>query len=147
MQCAVVEFARNVLGYKDAHSAEINPSAEHKVVDLMEGQKNVSGIGGTMRLGAYVCKIKEGSLAHEIYGETQISERHRHRFEFNNKYLEEFEKNGFVASGINPESGLVEIVEIPGHKFFIAGQFHPELQSTVLNPHKLFVAFVKAALS
>lgn len=147
MQCAVVEFARNVLGYEDAHSAEINPNAEHKVVDLMEGQKNVSGIGGTMRLGSYECKIKEGSLAHKIYGETQVSERHRHRFEFNNKYLEEFEENGFVASGINPESGLVEIVEIPSHKFFIAGQFHPELQSTVLNPHKLFVAFVRAALN
>lgn len=145
MQCAVIEFARNVLGYKDAHSAEINPKTEHKVVDLMESQKNITGMGGTMRLGAYPCVIKKDTLAYKVYGETLIQERHRHRFEFNNEYLEEFEKNGMIASGVNPDSNLVEIVEIPKHRFFIASQFHPELQSSVLKPHKLFVAFVKAA--
>ncbi len=145
MQCAVIEFARNVLGYKDAHSTEINPQTPYKVVDLMESQKNITGMGGTMRLGAYLCEVKKDSLAHKIYGDTQIKERHRHRFEFNNDYLAEFEKNGMIASGINPDTKLVEIVEIPSHRFFIAGQFHPELQSTVLNPHKLFVAFVKEA--
>jgi CTP synthase len=146
MQCAVVEFARNVLGYKDAHSTEINPKTTHPVVDLMESQKNITGMGGTMRLGAYSCEIKdEDSLAYKVYGEKEIKERHRHRYEFNNDYLKEFESNGMIASGINPDNGLVEIVEIPKHRFFIAGQFHPELQSTVLNPHKLFKAFIKAA--
>lgn len=145
MQCAVIEFARNVLGYKEAHSTEINPKTPHAVVDLMESQKNITGMGGTMRLGAYACKIKKDTLAHQIYGETEINERHRHRFEFNNDFLAEFEKNGMKASGINPDTDLVEIVEIPKHRFFIAGQFHPELQSTVLKPHRLFTAFVKAA--
>lgn len=146
MQCAVVEFARNVLGYADAHSTEINPRTEHKVVDLMENQKNISGMGGTMRLGAYPCEIKGGTLAEKIYGSNLIQERHRHRYEFNNDFLAEFEKNGMVASGYNPDTKLVEIVEIPSHRFFIASQFHPELQSSVLRPHKLFVSFVKAAM-
>lgn len=145
MQCAVIEFARNVLGYKDAHSMEINPKTEHKVVDLMESQKNITGMGGTMRLGAYPCMIKEGTLAYKIYGDTMIQERHRHRYEFNNDYLKEFEDHGMIASGVNPDNELVEIVEVPKHRFFIASQFHPELQSSVLRPHKLFVAFVKAA--
>ncbi len=145
MQCAVIEFARNVLGYKDAHSTEINPKTEHKVVDLMESQKNITGMGGTMRLGAYPCMIKEGTLAYKIYGDTMIQERHRHRYEFNNDYLKEFEDHGMIASGVNPDNELVEIVEVPKHRFFIASQFHPELQSSVLRPHKLFVAFVKAA--
>jgi CTP synthase len=145
MQCAVVEFARNVLGYKDAHSTEINPKTTHPVVDLMESQKNITGMGGTMRLGAYACEIKDNTLAYQIYGQKEIQERHRHRYEFNNEYLSEFEKNGMIASGVNPDSELVEIIEIPKHRFFIAGQFHPELQSSVLNPHKLFTAFVKAA--
>lgn len=145
MQCAVIEFARNVLGYEDAHSAEINPRSTHKVVDIMEDQKNITGMGHTMRLGAYPCEIKAGSLAERIYGSNLISERHRHRYEFNNDFLAEYEQNGMVASGVNPDTKLVEIVEIPSHRFFIAGQFHPELKSTVVNPHKLFVAFVAAA--
>ena len=144
MQCAVVEFARHVLCLHDAHSAEINPKTEHKVVDLMENQKNVCNMGGSMRLGAYQCEIKKNTLAYEIYGQKQIIERHRHRYEFNNEYLALFENHGMIASGKNPESGLVEIVEIPKHPFFIATQFHPELKSAALNPHPLFVAFVKA---
>lgn len=145
MQCAVIEFARNVLGYKDANSAEMDTKTPHKVVDLMESQKNITGMGGTMRLGAYPCEIKSGTLAERVYGTTHISERHRHRYEFNNDYLAEYEANGMIASGMNPDNHLVEIVEIPSHRFFIAGQFHPELQSTVLKPHKLFTAFVAAA--
>ena len=144
MQCAVVEFARHVLGLKDAHSTEINPETPHKVVDLMENQKYVVNKGGTMRLGAYTCEIKENTLAHRIYKRKEIKERHRHRYEFNNEYLADFEKNGMTVSGTNPESGLVEIVEIPSHPFFIASQFHPELQSTVQTPHPLFVEFVRA---
>ena len=145
MQCAVIEFARNVLGYKDANSAEMDTKTPHKVVDLMESQKNITGMGGTMRLGAYPCEIKPGTLAEKVYGTTHISERHRHRYEFNNDYRAEYEANGMIASGMNPDNHLVEIVEIPSHRFFIAGQFHPELQSTVLKPHKLFTAFVAAA--
>ena len=145
MQCAVIEFARNVLGFKDANSAEMDTKTPHKVVDLMESQKNITGMGGTMRLGAYPCEIKPGTLAERVYGTTHISERHRHRYEFNNDYLAEYEANGMIASGMNPDNHLVEIVEIPSHRFFIAGQFHPELQSTVLKPHKLFTAFVAAA--
>ncbi len=145
MQMAVIEFARNVLGYADANSAEMDSKTPHKVVDLMESQKNITGMGGTMRLGAYPCEIKPGTLAEKIYGTALISERHRHRYEFNNDYLAEYEANGMIASGMNPDNHLVEIVEIPSHRFFIAGQFHPELQSTVLKPHKLFVAFVAAA--
>jgi CTP synthase len=140
----VIEFARNVLGYADAHSTEINAKTTHKVVDLMEDQKYVTNKGGTMRLGAYKCQIKENSLAFKIYGKKEIKERHRHRYEFNNEYLADFEKSGMIASGLNPQSNLVEIVEIPSHPFFIACQFHPELQSTVQNPHPIFVAFVKA---
>ena len=145
MQCAVIEFARDVLGYTDANSAEMDTKTPHKVVDLMESQKNITGMGGTMRLGAYPCEIKPDTLAEKIYGTTHISERHRHRYEFNNDYLAEYEANGMIASGMNPDNHLVEIVEIPSHRFFIAGQFHPELQSTVLKPHKLFTAFVAAA--
>ena len=145
MQCAGIEFARDVLGYTDANSAEMDTKTPHKVVDLMESQKNITGMGGTMRLGAYPCEIKPGTLAEKIYGTTHISERHRHRYEFNNDYLAEYEANGMIASGMNPDNHLVEIVEIPSHRFFIAGQFHPELQSTVLKPHKLFTAFVAAA--
>jgi CTP synthase len=146
MQCSVIEFARNVLGYKDAHSTEINPKTTHKVIDLMADQKYVTDKGGTMRLGAYKCHIKEGTLAAEIYKKKDIQERHRHRYEFNNEYLDIYEKSGMIASGINPESRLVEIVELPSHPFFIASQFHPELQSTVQNPHPLFVSFVKAVI-
>ena len=146
MQCAVVEFARNVMGYSDANSTEMKPSTKYPVIDLMEQQKSVTMKGGTMRLGAYKCDIKKGSLANDIYGSEEISERHRHRYEFNNEYKKEFEKKGLIASGINPENNLVEIVELKKHPWFVGVQFHPELKSTVANPHPLFVNFVKAAL-
>ncbi len=145
MQMAVIEYARNVLGWKDAHSTEMDAKTSHPVIDLMEEQKNIQAKGGTMRLGAYPCEIKEGSLAHSIYKSTAISERHRHRWEFNNKYMTEFEKAGMVPSGKNPGSGLVEIVELPNHPFFIGVQYHPELKSTVENPQPIFVHFIKAA--
>ncbi len=145
MQMAVIEFARNVLGIKDAHSTEMNPDTPHPVIDLMEAQKKITTKGGTMRLGAYPCTITEGSLASKIYGYNNISERHRHRWEFNNDYLTQFEEAGMVASGRNPESNLVEIIEIPNHPFFIGVQYHPELKSTVECPQPVFVHFVKAA--
>ncbi|HNA17424.1 MAG TPA: CTP synthase, partial [Ferruginibacter sp.] len=131
MQMSVIEYARNVLGWKDAHSTEMDPKTAHPVIDLMEDQKKVKNMGGTMRLGAYPCEIKKGSLAHSIYGKELISERHRHRWEFNNNYLADFEKAGLIASGKNPETGLVEIVELKDHPFFIGVQYHPELKSTV----------------
>ncbi len=146
MQCVVIEFARNVLGLKDAHSREMNPATSSPVIDLLEAQKNISHMGGTMRLGAYPCRIEEGTLAHKIYGKTEISERHRHRYEFNNEYTKEFKSGGMVLSGVNPDAGLVEIVELPNHPFFIGVQFHPEYKSTVENPHPLFVNFIKASL-
>ena len=145
MQMAVIEYGRNVLGIKDAHSTEMAPDTEGAVIDMMEEQKSITTKGGTMRLGSYTCNIKPGTLAHSIYGATTISERHRHRYEFNNAYLDMFEKNGMVASGLNPETGLVEIIELPDHPFFIGSQYHPELKSTVENPHPLFVHFVAAA--
>ncbi len=145
MQMAVIEYARNVLGLKDAHSTEMDTATTHAVINMMEEQKKIRMMGGTMRLGAYPCEIKDGSLAHRIYGETLISERHRHRYEFNDEYLEQFESNGMIASGRNPESGLVEIMEIPTHPFFIGVQYHPELKSTVENPAPLFVSFIDAA--
>jgi CTP synthase len=147
MQAAVIEYARNVLGWKDAQTTEVNPEAGHPVIDLMAEQKKVTDKGGTMRLGANDCKLKKNSRAAEIYGREMISERHRHRFEFNNTYLKDFEKAGLVASGTNPETGLVEIIEIPTLHFFIGVQFHPEYKSTVANPHPLFVNFVKAAIA
>jgi CTP synthase len=145
MQCAVIEFARNVLGWTDAHSTEMSRSTGHPVIDLMESQKGVTEKGGTMRLGAYPCKLKKGSKAYKAYGEGQIMERHRHRFEFNNEYMESYEKAGMHFVGINPDSNLVEIMEIPSLKWFVGVQFHPEYQSTVLNPHPLFVEFIKFA--
>jgi CTP synthase len=145
MQCSVVEFARNVLGL-DASSTELNPKSKHPVIDMMEEQKKITTKGGTMRLGAYACKIKKGSKANQIYGETMIHERHRHRYEFNNKYLEQIEEAGLKATGVNPDSGLVEIVELKDHPWFVGVQFHPELRSTVVNPHPLFVKFVEAAM-
>jgi CTP synthase len=146
MQCAVIEFARNVLDLKNAHTTEIKGNAADPVIDLMDGQKDLETKGGTMRLGAYQCKVKRGSIAYSVYGKELISERHRHRYEFNNNYLDEFEANGMIASGINPDSQLVEIVEIPEHPFFIGVQFHPEYKSTVAAAHPLFVGFVKAAV-
>jgi CTP synthase len=145
MQMAVIEFARNILGLKNAHSMEMDTSTDHAVINMMEEQKKIKMMGGTMRLGAYPCEIKEGSLAHTIYGQTNISERHRHRYEFNNDYFDQFESNGMIASGRNPETGLVEIMEIPSHPFFIGVQYHPELKSTVENPAPLFVHFIGAA--
>ncbi len=145
MQMAVIEFARNVLGLKEAHSTEMNASTPDPVIDLMEEQKAVTSKGGTMRLGAYNCETMEGSLARQIYNNQVISERHRHRWEFNNRYLNQFQEAGMVASGKNIESQLVEIVELPAHPFFIGVQYHPELKSTVENPHPIFVNFVKAA--
>jgi len=145
MQMAVIEFARNVLGLHDAHSTEMNPNTSTPVIDLMEEQKKVTAKGGTMRLGAYPCVLREGSLARHIYGREEISERHRHRWEFNNAYLQSFEQAGMAPSGRNPESGLVEIVELPAHPFFIGVQYHPELKSTVENPQPVFVHFIRAA--
>jgi len=145
MQMAAIEFARNVLGLKDAHSTEMDPETKEPVIDLMEEQKKVTAKGGTMRLGSYPCDIKEGSLANKIYNSTSISERHRHRWEFNNSYLERFETAGMKASGKNPGTGLVEIIELANHPFFIGVQYHPELKSTVENPQPIFVHFIKAA--
>ena len=146
MQMAVVEFARNVLGYADAHSVEIAPATTHPVIDLMEDQKSISNMGGTMRLGAYPCRVAPGSHAFAAYGQENISERHRHRYEFNNAYLDEFRAAGMVPAGINPGSGLVEIVEIPDHPYFVGTQFHPEYKSAAMHPHPLFVSFIEAAL-
>lgn len=145
MQMAVIEFARHVLGISDAHSTEMMPNTPNPVIDKMEEQKNVQNMGGSMRLGSYPCEIKANTLAWHIYNTTSITERHRHRWEFNNKYLESFEEAGMIASGINPETGLVEIVEVKNHPFFIGVQYHPELKSTVENPAPLFVHFVAAA--
>ena len=146
MQMATIEYSRNVLGFADANSTEMNPETKHPVVNLMEDQKTVTDKGGTMRLGAWNCTIKPDTLAHRIYGETTISERHRHRYEFNSKYLNQLEKAGLKASGINPETGLVEIVELEDHPFYIGVQYHPEYKSTVENPHPLFVNFVAATV-
>ena len=146
MQMCVVEFARNVLGFKDACSEEVNPNSTHKVIALMEDQKSTTIKGGTMRLGAYACHLDEGSLVAKVYGTLDISERHRHRYEFNSEYLEQMEAKGLKATGHNPETGLVEVVEIPEHPFFIGTQFHPEFKSTPEHPQPVFVAFVKAAL-
>ena len=146
MQMAVIEFARNVLGMEKAHSIEMDESTSFAVINMMEEQKKITNKGGTMRLGAYPCKIGKDTLAYEIYKKTLISERHRHRYEFNNEYFAQFEAAGMVASGINPENQLVEIIELPTHSFFFGVQYHPELKSTVENPHPIFVHFVKAAL-
>jgi len=145
MQCAAIEFARNVLGLHDANSTEMDADTKEPVIALMEDQKNIINKGGTMRLGAYTCELKRGSHAYQAYGRKNIKERHRHRYEYNNKYLERFEKAGMIASGINPDSGLVEVIELKDHPWFLGTQYHPELKSTVLNPHPLFVRFVKAA--
>ncbi|MDZ4839737.1 MAG: CTP synthase [Bacteroidota bacterium] len=145
MQCAVIEFGRNVLKLSQAHSTEMDPKTPSPVIDIMEEQKEKTAKGGTMRLGAYPCELVKNTLAHKIYGQNVIMERHRHRFEFNNKYRDQYEKAGLKMSGINPVSKLVEIIEIKAHPFFLGAQFHPELKSTVDNPHPIFLAFVKAA--
>lgn len=148
MQCAVVEFFRNVVGLDDVSSTEVNKDVTHPVIDLMPEQRKISQKGGTMRLGAYKCKIRENTLAEKIYSDqgTEIMERHRHRYEFNNDYKDMLEPNGMIASGINPDLDLVEIVEIPNHPFFIGVQYHPEYKSRVEKPHPLFVAFIQAAI-
>lgn len=146
MQCAVVEFSRNVLLIQDAASTEMNPQTKEPVINLLETQKNVTQKGGTMRLGAYDCLLTPHSLAQQAYGKQKIKERHRHRFEFNNDYRKRLEDAGMIASGINQENNLVEIIELKGHPWFLGTQFHPELKSTVENPHPLFVSFIKAAM-
>ena len=147
MQCAVIEFARNVLGYKDSHSAEFDEKTTHPVIDLMLEQKEIENMGGTMRLGAYPCMIQQDSLTYDIYQKDKISERHRHRYEFNNEYRDECEKNGMVIAGTSPDNRLVEIIEIPEHPFFIGVQFHPEFKSRLEHSHPIFHSFIKAALT
>lgn len=146
MQVAVIEFARNVLGLNGANSTEMDPETPHPVIALMEEQKNIVEMGGTMRLGSYPCELKKGTKASAAYGKSKINERHRHRYEFNNQYLKQYEENGMIATGINPETNLVEIIEIKDHPWFVAAQFHPEYKSTVLGPHPLFMRFIKAAI-
>ncbi|MCQ2213424.1 MAG: CTP synthase [Bacteroidaceae bacterium] len=146
MQMMVIEFARNVLGLSDANSREMDADTPHNVIDIMEDQKNITNMGGTMRLGAYACELREGSKVASIYKEAMISERHRHRYEFNNDYLTDYESHGMQCVGTNPESHLVEIVEIPDNRWYIGTQFHPEYSSTVLRPHPLFVSFISATL-
>ena len=145
MQCAVIEFARNVIGWSDANSSEM-AQTKHAVIDLMEEQKNITAKGGTMRLGGYPCQLAKGSRAAEAYGKNSIVERHRHRYEFNSTFLADFEAAGMKAVGLNPDTGLVEVVEIPSHRWFVGTQYHPEYHSTAANPHPLFVQFVKEAL-
>jgi len=145
MQCAVIEFARNVLGMEKANSTEFNNKTPWPVIDMMEEQKKISGLGGTMRLGKFDCTIQQGSKAFEVYQSEQISERHRHRYEFNNKFADDFSSNDMQLSGINKQGKLIEIIELKNHPWFIGVQFHPEYKSTVANPHPLFVNFVKAA--
>ncbi len=146
MQCMVIEYARNVMGLHDANSTEMDPATPHNVIDLMEEQKSVSNMGGTMRLGAYECRLKPGSIPAEAYGKEIVSERHRHRFEFNEEYRARFEEAGLECVGENPETGLVEVVQIPSLTWCVGTQYHPEYQATVLHPHPLFLSFVKAAI-
>ncbi|MCD4709293.1 MAG: CTP synthase [Bacteroidales bacterium] len=146
LQCAIIEFARNVLGYEGAHSTEMINNTRYPVIDLMEEQKGVTEKGGTMRLGGYACSLMKGSLVQEAYQTEMVRERHRHRYEFNNDFLETFRDHGMIPTGINPENGLVEIMEQPGHPWFVGTQFHPEYRSTALNPHPLFISFIKATI-
>ena len=147
MQCMVIEFARNVLGWTDAHTTEIDPTTTHKVVDLMEEQKSISDLGGSMRLGIYDCVLRPGSKIAQAYGKDFIRERHRHRFEFNSQYREAYEQAGMLCAGENPDTGLVETVELPDHRWYVGVQYHPEYQSTVLHPSPLFMAFVREAIA
>jgi CTP synthase len=145
MQCMVIEFARSVLGLEGANSTEMDPKAPHKVIDLMEEQKHITNMGASMRLGAYDCLLKKGSQAYKAYGKTRVQERHRHRYEFNNAYKDRFEAAGMKCSGINPDSDLVEVVEVPALRWFLGTQFHPEYNSTVISPNPLFMSFMQAA--
>ena len=143
MQCASIEFSRNVLNLKDADSYEFNQNTKNPIIDLMENQKNIKNKGGTMRLGSYNCELSKNSIAIKAYKKSSIRERHRHRFEFNNNYLEDFKKNGMEITGVNKKLNLVEIIELKNHPWFLGTQYHPEYKSTVLNPHPLFISFVK----
>lgn len=147
MQCMAIEYARNVLGYKEANTAEIDANTAHKVIDLMDNQKNVTDLGGSMRLGGYPCRLKKNSKLEQAYGKELIRERHRHRYEFNSAFLDEFEQHGFHAVGINPDNGLIEALELDGHPWYIGVQYHPEYKSTVLNPSPLFMSFIQAAIA
>ena len=147
MQCMVIEFARNVLGLTDANSTEMDEKTTHNVIDLMEDQKTVTNLGGTMRLGAYACRVKPGTKVAQAYGVTDIEERHRHRFEFNDEYRKQFEAAGMTIAGVNPESGLAEVIELADHRWYIGTQYHPEYSSTVLNPHPLFMSFIEAIIA
>ena len=147
MQCAVIEYGRNVCGLDDANSTEIDPDTPHPIVCLMEEQKDVKTMGATMRLGAWDCKLEAGSRTAKHYGNTDISERHRHRYEFNNAYRDAIRDNGMSLVGTTPDNSLIEIVEIPEHPWFIATQFHPEFKSQPFKPHPLFAGFVEAAIS
>lgn len=144
---AVIEFSRNILGLTGANSTEMDENTPHPVIDLMESQKTITHKGGTMRLGSWDCKLVSDSIVKQVYDSELIEERHRHRYEFNNEYLKQIEEAGLKATGLNPDTGLVEIVEIPSHNWFVGVQYHPEYKSTVANPHPLFVSFVKAALN
>ena len=146
MQCTVIEYARNVLGFEGAHSAEINPDTKYPVIDLMPDQKDVDEMGGTMRLGLYACKLEKGTKAYDAYNEEVIYERHRHRYEFNNEFRKELTEAGLILSGTSPDERLVEIVELKDHPWYVAAQFHPELKSRPNRPHPLFREFIKAAL-
>lgn len=146
MQCMVIEFARNVLGMADANSVELDPNTKHNVIDLMEEQKSITNMGGTMRLGAYACRLKTGTKVAKAYGELDIEERHRHRFEFNEEFRQQFEQAGMQCVGENPETHLVEVVELPDKRWYIGTQYHPEYSSTVLSPHPLFMDFIRAAI-
>ena len=145
MQMMVIEFGRTVLGFSDANSVEMNPTTKHNVIDIMEEQKNITNMGGTMRLGGYACTLSEGSRVRTIYGKEEIRERHRHRYEFNSDFRTRYEEAGMMCTGINPDSGLVEIVEVPSHRWYVGTQFHPEYSSTVLHPHPLFLDFIREA--
>jgi len=145
MQMAVIEYARNVLNLADANSTEMDDQTKNPVIDIMENQKNITQMGGTMRLGAWECELAENTLIHKVYGKTTISERHRHRYEYNNKYKEQLEAAGMLSSGLNPQTNLVEVVELENHPWFIGVQYHPEYKSTVKTPHPLFISFIKAA--
>ncbi|MAK36409.1 MAG: CTP synthase [Flavobacteriaceae bacterium] len=145
MQMAVIEYARNVVGLADANSSEMSKHTDHPVINLMEEQKSITDMGGTMRLGAWDCALEDNSIVASVYEDDIIQERHRHRYEYNNEYKDQLEAAGLRATGINPKTGLVEIIEIPDHPWFVGVQYHPEYKSTVANPHPLFVAFVKAA--
>ena len=146
MQCMVIEYARDVLGMEDANSTEMDSSTRHNVIDLMEEQKSITNMGGTMRLGAYDCVLRPDSITARAYGKTEIRERHRHRFEFNNKYRERLEAAGMECVGVNPETNLVEVVEVPALRWFVGTQYHPEYSSTVLSPSPLFLDFMRAAI-